>query len=276
MNHPPLLSVIVANYNNRQYLGECLDSILGQTYKDLEIIVSDDASTDDSPEIIRHYETRYPGIVKGIFSTRNKGVAQTRHNAILEARAGYITTLDSDDYYYDTHKLEKEMEIVALHKQKTGKDVMAYSNIAVVNKKKNLIRFGGNPDTIKEGMVFDEIISRSCMIPRDYIVKREAYLEAGGYDPRFPIYEDWDLKVRLAKKFEFYYTGINGTAYRRHGEGLSSPPIPKHIKWLKRVFKKNAGLVDKTSKKKVAKDFKEFLKTMKNNYRNRLRKKKGK
>jgi glycosyltransferase involved in cell wall biosynthesis len=243
------LSVIVANFNNERFIGECLESIINQTYKDLEIIVSDDASTDNSPAIIREYEKKYPAVLKGIFSPVNRGVAQNRHEAILQAKSEYITTLDSDDYYYDAQKLEKEMALISYYKKEKGKEIIAFSNILLVKDDKTLIKAWGNPGNIKVGKVFYEIITRACMIPRDFVMKQEAYFEVGGYDKRFVIYEDWDLKIRLAKKYEFYYTGINGIGYRKHGTGLSELPISQNIKWLKKVFKKNKGLIDKTQKK---------------------------
>ena len=258
IQNSPLLSVIVANYNNDSYIKDCLESIMSQTYKNVEIVVSDDCSIDNSLEIINEYERKYPGIVKVISSSINRGVARTRHEAILQAKGEYITTLDSDDYYYDDQKLEKEMELILQYK-KQDKDILAFSNIVLVKGDKTVIRVWGNSDNLKEGKIFDDIITRSCMIPRDFIMKSEAYLEVGGYDFRFPIYEDWDLKIRLAKKYEFYYTGVNGTAYRRHGTGLSSPPIPKHIKLLKKIFKKNFNLTNKTRKKTSINGFNNFI-----------------
>jgi glycosyltransferase involved in cell wall biosynthesis len=263
------LSVIVANYNKERFIGECLESILNQTYKDLEIIVSDDASTDNSPAIIREYEKKYPGVVKGIFSPNNRGVAQNRHEAILQAKSEYITTLDSDDYYYDAQKLEKEMALISHNKKEKSKDIIAFSNIMLVRGDKTLIHVWGNPGNIKEGKVLYEIITRTCMIPRDFIMKREAYFEVGGYDKRFAIYEDWDLKIRLAAKYEFYFTGINGTAYRRHGTGLSSIPVSRNMKWLKKVFKKNVGLADKNQKKEAVQAIRHFIKVCKENHVNR-------
>jgi glycosyltransferase involved in cell wall biosynthesis len=121
------LSVIVANYNKSPYIRECLDSILNQTYKQLEIIIFDDCSTDGSLQIIREYEKSFPGVVQEFFSPVNRGVDRIRHEAILQASGDYITTLDSDDYYYDPQKLAKEIELIAHHKKRTGKDIMAFN-----------------------------------------------------------------------------------------------------------------------------------------------------
>lgn len=257
-----LLSVIVANYNNERFIRECLDSILNQDYKDLEIIVHDDCSIDSSQKIMREYEKKYPGKVKTMFSPVNQGVAQTRHKAILDAKGEYITTLDSDDYYYDPQKLQKEMELVRHHKEKNSRDVIAFSNIVLVKGDKTTIQTWGNQENIKEGLILDHIMSRSCMIPRDFVIKKEAYFQVGGYDTHIPIYEDWDLKIRAASKYEFYYTGINGTAYRRHGTGLSASPIPEHIHWLEFIFKKNIHLAPESTKNEICARFSEFIEAM--------------
>jgi glycosyltransferase involved in cell wall biosynthesis len=260
----PVLSVIIANYNSEKYLQVCVESILEQTYKDYEIVILDDFSTDDSPGTIRQYETRYPGVLRGIFSSRNQGAAAARHEAILAANGEYFTTLDSDDYYYDSNKLQKEMELVLQHKQETGRDILAFSNIVMISGDKVLIRIVGNPGNIKEGRIFNLIISRSCMIPRDFIMKKETYFEVGGYDLQFPIYEDWDLKIRLAHRYEFYYTGIIGTAYRRHGKGLSSSPMSDHINWLTHIFNKNLHLANPIDRESIRHEFQKYIEVRKN------------
>ncbi|MCK4764420.1 MAG: glycosyltransferase [Candidatus Aminicenantes bacterium] len=267
MKKKPLLSVIVANYNNAVYIKECFDSILKQSFKDLEIVLFDDCSTDDSPGIIKEYEKKHPAVVRAVFSRKNIGVAAARHEAIRQAQGEYITTLDSDDYYYDQQKLAKEMEVISRCKKNENKDVIAFSNIVMVKGDGTVMRFLGTPKNIKEGNILAGIITRSCMIPRDFVQKKDAYFAIGGYDSRFPIYEDWDLKLRLAAKYEYYYTGINGTCYRRHGAGLSSWPVPQHIKWMKKIFKKNLPLIDRSVRKEAKTEFKVFLNKIKDNYK---------
>ena len=253
------LSVIVANYNNELYLEQCLDSILSQTFKSLEVIVADDSSEDKSPEIIREYEKKYPHIIKGKYNKCNNGVATNRHLAILEATGQYITTLDSDDYYYDDTKLENEMTLMFEY---ADRDICAFSNIVLVAQDSSFIQQCGTSDNIKQGNIINAIISRCCMIPRDFVMSKKAYLALGGYDLLLPIYEDWDLKIRLSAVHEFYYTGINGTAYRRHGSGLSSAPINEHIVVMDRIFSKNLYLVDSSVRKEISVQFAAYKKNI--------------
>lgn len=93
----PKVSVIVPVYNSEQELRDCLDSLVEQTEKDIEIIVIDDASTDNSPEIEAEYQKKYPN-VKVYRNERNLGQSETRNRGIVLAEGDYIAFLDSDDY----------------------------------------------------------------------------------------------------------------------------------------------------------------------------------
>lgn len=255
----PVLSIIVPNYNNELYIQDCIESILKQTYQNIEIILSDDASSDRSAAIIRKYEQLHGNIIKGLYHSKNLGVSLNRHMAILKARGRYITTIDSDDYYCDRKKLEKEMSIVLTHREKFDKDVCAFSNIIQVTGDKELIQVVGTPETIREGMLLDGIITRSCFIPRDFIFAKSAYFEVGGFDPTLRIYEDWDLKIRLSTRCEFYYSGINGIGYRKHGSGLSSAALSEHVETLEKIFMKNIHLAPESDKQTISDRFGIFM-----------------
>jgi glycosyltransferase involved in cell wall biosynthesis len=260
MKAKPRLSVIVPNYNNEVYLAECLNSILRQSFKDLEIVVYDDGSSDESSAIIRDYQERNPKIVIGILDPTNRGVAQARHRAILASGGEYLTTLDSDDYYSNPLKLEKEFALVRRCLETEGKDVISFSNVLLV-KEGQPDHVWGTRTTLRQGLIGPDILGRACFIPRDFLMKRDLYFRAGGYDFRFKIYEDWDLKIRLAMRNEFRYTGELGTAYRRHGRGLSLLPVEEHRRHLQQIFAKNIRSVRFFRRRKIRKTFQTYLKT---------------
>lgn len=220
-NKSPLLSVLIPNYNYAQYLSQCLDSVLSQTYPNLEIIVSDDGSTDDSPTIIREYETRYPGKVKGFFLAGHQGLPANRDTAIAQAQGDYITTLDSDDYYYDPRKLEAEMSLVLQYKKEKDQDIVAFSDIMLVTAAGQPLGAQWPAAEIRQGMIFEDILTRSGMMPRNSLAGRTVYLECGYYRPEFKSYRDWDMTIRMAARYHFYFTGLTGVAYRQHGTGAS-------------------------------------------------------
>jgi len=248
-----LVSVIIPNYNNEKYLEECIQSVLNQTYKNIEVLIIDDASTDNSIEVIQKYIKLSPSI-RLIRNSENLGVSKNRHKAIMKAKGKYITTLDSDDYYIDTEKIEKELDIILVN----GEESIAFSNIVIVDNH-GVKKFPNAKNNIKEGDIFEPVLTRSCMIPRDFLCTKKQYLAVGGFDKDIPIYEDWDLKIRLSKENKFCYSGVDGVAYRRHGTGLSSVKSSEHVKWLKYIFEKNDRLIPSSKRREVKELFDNFL-----------------
>ena len=96
------VSIIVPIYNSEKHLRDCLDSLVNQTLKDIEIIVVDDASTDKSFEIIMEYENKYPNMIKVFKNDQNKGQGASRNIGMSLSSGEYIGFLDSDDYVTPT------------------------------------------------------------------------------------------------------------------------------------------------------------------------------
>jgi len=230
----------VPNFNNSLYIEECLRSILCQTHKHIEIIVVDDMSTDSSADIIRCYAATDCRI-RPVFNARNVGVAQNRHNAIMMSRGEFVTTLDSDDILFREDKLEKELACLLARKSIDHDNVIVFSGTVLIDSDGNII--GKQQGNIKEGMLLNDILSRTCLVPRDFLFTKDQYLKTGGFDSKIAIYEDWDLKIRLASENKFFFSGVDGVGYRRHGKGLSAISPLRHILWLNRVFIKNIDLL---------------------------------
>ena len=95
----PKVSVIVPVFNTAPYLRQCLDSLIGQTLRDIEIICVDDGSTDESPDILREYGPREPRL-KALFHERNRGSLQTRKTGAACSNGDYVMFLDSDDEFF--------------------------------------------------------------------------------------------------------------------------------------------------------------------------------
>ena len=92
----PLISVIVPVYNVRKYLARCLDSVIGQTYKNLEIILVNDGSDDGSDEICKEFEKKDPRIK--FFTTKNRGLSAARNYGISKCHGKFVGFVDSDDW----------------------------------------------------------------------------------------------------------------------------------------------------------------------------------
>src|SRR6187455_2344172 len=108
MNVTPTVSTIIPNYNNARFLEECVASIAGQDYPCIEIIVADDASTDDSRDVLRRLERQY-SCLRVIYQEANVGITKNRKDALAAATGAYINYLDSDDFIQNPSKLSEEM-----------------------------------------------------------------------------------------------------------------------------------------------------------------------
>ena len=246
MRNTPQISIILPNYNNDQYLQTCLDSILKQTFHNFEIVILDDKSTDNSQSIINEYKAQYPDQIRAIFNKNNVGVSANRHNGLLQARGEYITTLDSDDFYYSEKKLESELELIQKYEEKFNQNIIAFSKTVHINENQAVIETSGKKQVIRQGDIKKHIMARTCEIPRDFIMRKSIYFEVGGYDVKIPVFEDWDLKIRLASRYHFLYTGNHGTAYRHHDYGLSSSNYKIKIYWFWKIFIKNINTIKPT------------------------------
>ena len=113
------VSVICLAYNHEKYIGECLDSIVNQmtTFK-FEVVINDDASTDNTANIIREYEERYPEKIKALYQKDNqysKGVAIIEEKMLEHANGKYVAFCECDDKWTDLHKLQRQYEYMEHH-----------------------------------------------------------------------------------------------------------------------------------------------------------------
>ncbi len=237
-----IISVIIPNYNNAEFVEQCVESVLAQTYPKVEAVVVDDASEDGSREIIDKLAGKSDR-VKAVFNARNLKVSATR-NAGFEAASGYfLTTLDSDDVYFNPKKNDNELELFYKKLDSDGEEILPFSRVALLNKNGKFLRYRENEQDLREGDIFEEVITWDCPIPRDFIFTRKQLAAAGDYDPSLRLYEDWDIKTRLAKRFKFFYTGESGVGYRILRRGLSSMKSAEQIECIRIAFEKNKVLI---------------------------------
>lgn len=231
-----LISIVVPNYNNADYLASCISSMLSQTYSNIEIIIVDDKSVDESLLVVESFKDKR---IRLLALSRNAGVAAARNFGINASRGLYVTTLDSDDLYTNKEKLAEEMKLIKSCKAH-GENIVAFSNIVRVSEEGELMEEVGNKGNIVQGSIFDGLLDRSIFIPRDFLCHKSVYLNAGLYDEDIDIYEDWDLKLRISKDIAFYYTGLTGVGYRDRANGLSKARPEVHAEWKAYVHQKNS------------------------------------
>jgi len=199
MNNFPLVSVIVATYNRANFLCETIDSILCQTYKNFELIVVDDGSTDNTEEAVKLYiDSR----LKYIKTDNWGGPARPRNIGINESRGEYIAFCDDDDIWI-TNKLEKQ--VIAIDNSKYG---MVFSmqkqfgDLSIFSKD-----YGIGPLPFKVNTSAKNLLKTNCIPFSSVMVEKLLLSEIGGFDERrsFIAIEDNDLWIRVSKKTKILF-----------------------------------------------------------------------
>ncbi len=221
------VSLIIPNYNNARFIGVCLGSALAQTRAFDEIIVVDDASTDESVAIIEEVIVQARQ-VRLIALSKREGVSAARNRAIRAATSTFVTTLDADDFFWNERKNENEMRLIEA--ALPNEYVAAFSDVQQVSLGGEALGLVSAHRPVREGARFEDLLCLRCFVPRDFTFSKAAYEKTGGYNPALSLYEDWDFKLRLSGFCDFRFTGESGVAYRINPAGLSRAPLREHFK----------------------------------------------
>lgn len=167
------VSIIVPVYNTSKQLRNCLDSLVNQTNKDIEIIIINDGSTDDSEEIIQEYVKKYENLIT-YYSKENEGIAKTRNLGIEKAKSDYILFVDSDDYI-DIHLIEKLMPYIS------EKIDLIKFKLQRVNENGNVLEKVDGPvfDEMSGGEAFNRLYSEDVLLdsPCVYLFNKKLFIE---------------------------------------------------------------------------------------------------
>ena len=187
------VSVIIPTYNRGWTIGEAVDSVLAQDYRDFELIVVDDGSTDNTPQVLDAYR----GAIK-VFRQENKGVSAARNRGISEASGRFIAFLDSDDLWLP-QKLSRQVEFFnttpdALICQ--AEEVWIRSGVRVNPKKRH---------KKPSGMIFEPSLALCLVSPSAVMIRRSLLEIVGNFDEALPACEDYDLWLRISCRFPVYH-----------------------------------------------------------------------
>ena len=200
----PKITAILPTWNRAEWLEKSIQSVLGQTFGDFELVVVDDASTDSTAEIIE----RYSGKIRTIVFSENRGVSAARNAAIKNSDSEWIAFLDSDDFWHPD-KLQKQ---IAQTKMRPAcplhfTDEIWIRNGVRVNPKKKHQK--------KEGWIFQPSLALCLMAPSTVILRRELFEVHGLFDENLPVCEDYDLWLRLTAQHPVAL--LNEKLMTRHG-----------------------------------------------------------
>lgn len=245
----PKVSVVIPTYNRVSLISECIESVLRQTYKDFEVIVVDDGSTDDTEEVLKPYHGRIRYIRQ-----ENAGVATARNRGVLEATGEYVAFLDSDDQWFE-NKLELQMDLMTRHPEL----VMACGNGIYLDGKdkgKQVIKEDRARQYEKNGITLRDAFYRFPLRTSTILIKKDVFNQIGGFNESYRVAEDMHLAFSIMLKYG--NAGfINTPLYKlkKGDDNLSSKGISKQlysIRVLEELFLSNPEIKGILTDKEVA------------------------
>jgi glycosyltransferase involved in cell wall biosynthesis len=211
----PRVSVIIPTYNRADLLGDAISSVLAQSYQDLEVIVADDGSTDETAAVV----ARFGPSVHHLALPHRGQPAAPRNSALAVASGEYIAFLDSDDLYLP-HKLALQVPLLE-----------ANPEVGVVYSNGHF--FVGNPELptgyVQDGLptpsgaIFDDLLRGNFLSTPVVLIRHRILQRVGGYndDPALLLSEDYELWLRLAMHTQIAYVPGDVAAIRHHTQNIS-------------------------------------------------------
>ncbi len=228
LSERPLVTVVMPSYNAKRFIGAAIESVIAQSYKNLEIILVDDGSTDGTTAVVEQYCRKDSRIQ--LLRQQNEGVASARNRGIQSGRGEYIAPIDSDDIW---HPSKIEAQVLAL--SQAGESVgLVYSWISLIDEKGRVV---GLSRRSFEGNVFvDLLYSNFVGTASSPMIPRRVFDEVGGYDvthrqKEAQGSEDWDLYLKIAQRHDFRLIPQALVGYRIHPNAMSTDYVSMERSW---------------------------------------------
>ena len=210
----PLVSVIIPAYNYARYLPEAVDSALAQTYRRVEVVIVDDESTDETPELVKN---RYGDCDRVRYQwQKNAGLAASRNTGIRMAQGELLVFLDADDIL-DPHMVERSWEVL----REKGED------FALVAHQMGVIDRDGTrqPERFRFPRTDVEITTLDLLVMSRFgcavLARKSAFEACGLFDSSLAASEDREMWIRISMTYRLFRLGESLSCLRRHGENMS-------------------------------------------------------
>ncbi len=208
----PLISVIIPVYNSTTTIQTTLHSVFQQTFREFELIIVDDGSTDQTLEIVRQYQDNRLQVM----ACSHRGASVSRNQGLYQSKGEYIAFLDGDDVW-TPDKLEKQFQALKANPAAA----VAYSWTDYIDEVGNPLYPGSHVSL--NGQVYPQLLIRNFLESgSNPLIERQALIQVGGFDESLQGGQDWDLYLRLAAKYQFITVPQVQIYYRVSSHSISS------------------------------------------------------
>lgn len=221
----PLVSVIVPAYNHEKYINDCLQSIVNQTYNNIELIIINDGSTDNTENVIKTFMAENTEFNIKFISKNNEGICKTLNKGLKMASGKYISFLASDDKWEP-----KKTEIQVAFMEKNNNIGLVFSDAWFIrfqdktdlrwsDYKKNLNGYFKN--CIQNTEMYTLLLTKPLIPALTVMVRSQIFEDVGMFDEKL-IFEDDDMWLRIARKYPLAYINEPLALYRIHSSNISN------------------------------------------------------
>ncbi len=225
-----LTSIILPTYNGADRISRAIESVLNQQYKDWELIVVDDGSTDSTNAVVNAFVVQ-DSRIRYVRQVENAGIQKALNRGLYESRGVYVARIDDDDVWIDTHKLQDQVHFLHLHPG----HVLVGTGVIVSVKGKEVFRY---LMPVTDHDIRKRMLGKNCFVHSTVVFKKETALLVGGYSESSLLRhcEDYDLWLRLGMHGNLHNLPTYTTEYTLRPESLSG----QH---KKRQLAINVGLI---------------------------------
>jgi glycosyltransferase involved in cell wall biosynthesis len=215
-----LVSIIIPTYNRASYIQKALDSVFKQTYRDFEVIVIDDGSSDNTKEVLQKYGNR----IRYSYQD-NHGISHARNTGIRNSKGDYIAFLDSDDYWLP-EKLNRQIELFHTNPE-YGMVASCCASIRLDGSYRDKNRPG------KSGWILKDLFQANFIRTSSAVIKKDCFDRVGVFDEQLKECEEYDLWLRIAAQFPIGFINESLAVYVDNPDGVSTDSLTGRLYRLK-------------------------------------------
>jgi glycosyltransferase involved in cell wall biosynthesis len=213
----PLVSVIIPSYNSAPYIARAIESALNQSYRPIEIIVVDDASSDGTARTAGRFASQ----VRCIVHEANRGPAAARNTAASYASGEFLALLDADDWWFP-EKLAIQMPLFAANPNLA----VVHTDALILDTANQELRPNPRPGSDFVGRPYDRLFFSNNVKTSSVVLRRRFAAHVGMFDESLVDgYEDYELWIRLSRRYEFAFIPRPLVVYRLHSSNVSRNPL---------------------------------------------------
>lgn len=215
-----LVSIVMAAYNAESTIVETVENLLAQTWADKEIIITNDGSTDNTPQILDNFAKQNPTVVK-VIHQKNMGQSIARNASIAAAKGDFIAFMDADDIWAK-QKIARQVQYFADHP-----DVgLVYTEGMTIDGRGNKLEAFGCSSEFT-GNCFKTLFLRNNIIGSSVMVRKRILDKVGAFTPYLRACENWELWTRISREHKIDFIDEELAYYRQHDSNMS-----KNIDWM--------------------------------------------